>query len=139
MVRAGSTSFVDVRQVFGAAHVVVGPRGTSIEILEAVPAQTDGIRPLADLLTADEDIVVLAGRVQNLPVIGDTAQREGPVRSTVGHNPATGTGHDGSDVLVASAGQGERPAQPRHRPHTRGRRRTRRTSHTPTIHKPSGL
>src|SRR5262249_39764595 len=31
--------------------------------------------------------LVLAGRVKNIPVTGDTAQQEGPVRSTVRHNP----------------------------------------------------
>lgn len=77
--------------------------------------------------------LVLAGRVQ---AIGITAQQEGPVRSTVRHDPATGNGEDGSHPAVASAGHGESPAQPRHRPHGHpwGRRRNRRTSSTPPIH-----
>jgi hypothetical protein len=80
---------------------------------------------------------VLAGRTQDFPVIRETAQQEGPVRSTIHHNPATtsGTGEDGSQSDLASAGYGERPALPRNRPHgyTWGRRRPRRTSNTPTI------
>lgn len=81
---------------------------------------------------------VLAGRTQNFPVTGNssTAQQEGPIRSTIHHNPeCSGTGEDGSQKNLASAGHGERPAQPRHRPHgyTWGRRRSRRKSNTPTI------
>ena len=32
---------------------------------------------------------VLAGRVHNIPVTRETAQHEGPVRSTIHHNPTT--------------------------------------------------
>ena len=80
---------------------------------------------------------VLAGRIHNVPVTRETAQHEGPVRSTIHHNPTTtpGAGEDGSQGNLAPAGQGERPALPRNRPHgyTWGRRRTRRTSNNPTI------
>ena len=71
------------------------------------------------------------------PVTRETAQHEGPVRSTIHHNPTTtpGAGEDGSQGNLAPAGQGKRPALPRNRPHgyTWGRRRTRRTSNNPTI------
>lgn len=79
--------------------------------------------------------LVTAGHIQDFPVTGEeAAQQEGlPVRSTIRHNPAAGTGGDGSHPAVASAGQGERPAQPRNRNHGRswGQRRNGRTSHTP--------
>ena len=82
--------------------------------------------------------LVLDARTRDLT---DTAQQEGPVRSTVHHNPALtpGTGEDGSLNPEAPAGQGERPAPPRNRPHGYpwGRRRHRRTSTTPTIHEPA--
>ncbi|WP_157095473.1 zinc ribbon domain-containing protein [Hoyosella altamirensis] len=94
--------------------------------------------------------LVTAGHVQNIPVTGNespvgTAQQEGPDRSTVHHNPTPAVlaiGEDGSHT-VAPAGQGERPALSRNRPHRQqsrtrgwrwGRRRNRRTSHTPTKH-----
>src|SRR5215469_11143150 len=71
----------------------------------------------------------------------DTAQQEGPVRSTVHHNPALtpGTGEDGSLNPEAPAGQGERPAPPSNRPHGYpwGRGRHRRTGTTPAIRKPA--
>lgn len=85
---------------------------------------------------------VLAGRTQDFPVTAqfsgqETAQQEGPVRSTIHHNPAatSGTGEDGSLSDGASAGQGECPALPRNRSHgyPRGRRRHRRTSKHPTV------
>ena len=79
--------------------------------------------------------LVTAGRITDFPLTGEqTAQQEGPsVRSTIRHNPAAGTGGDGSHPVVASAGQGERPAQPRNRNHGHpwGQRRKGRTSHTP--------
>ena len=79
--------------------------------------------------------LVTAGHIKDFPVTGEqTAQQEGPsIRSIIRHNPATGTGRDGSYPVVASAGQGERPAQPRNRNHARpwAQRRNRRTSRTP--------
>jgi hypothetical protein len=79
--------------------------------------------------------LVTAGHIQVFPVTGEeAAQQEGlPVRSTIRHNPAAGTGGDGSHPSPrASAGQGERPAQPRNRNHGRpwGQRRNGRTSRT---------
>jgi hypothetical protein len=79
---------------------------------------------------------VLANRTHDLPLTRETAQQEGPVRSTIHHNPTTpssGTGEDGSQSDLAPAGQGERPALPRNRPHgyTWGRRQHRRTSKPP--------
>jgi hypothetical protein len=92
-----------------------------------------------DLLERLHDTVP-AGRTQDVPVIRETAQQEGPVRSTIHHDPAaaSGTGEDGSPRDRASAGQGERPALPRNRPHgyTWGRRRHRRTSENPAIREP---
>jgi hypothetical protein len=82
--------------------------------------------------------LVLDGRTRDLT---DTAQQERPVRSTVHHNPALipGTGEDGSPNAGAPAGQGERHAPPRNRPHGYpwGRRRHRRTRTTPTIPEPA--
>lgn len=79
--------------------------------------------------------LVTAGLIKDFPVTGEeTAQQEGPLsRSTIRHNPETGTGGDGSvPETGASAGQGERPAQPRKRNHGRpwGQQRNRRTSQT---------
>jgi len=115
------------------------------DLVSAAMASTVVFTDPADPRTAtiDHDLrerlhtTVLAGRIQDFPVIRDTAQQEGPVRSTIHHNPATtpGTGEDGSQSDLASAEQGERPALPRNRPHgyTWGRRRHRRTSNTPTV------
>jgi hypothetical protein len=85
---------------------------------------------------------VLAGSVDDFPVAAQfsgqkTAQQEGPVRSTIHHNPAPklGTGEDGSPSDGASAAQGQRPALPRNRSHGYpwGRRRHRRTSKHPPV------
>jgi hypothetical protein len=112
------------------------------DIVSAILAATVRLADPGDPKTASIDHglreharrLLLTGHV----LATDTAaQQEGPARSTVHHNPATGTGEDGSHPVVASAGQGERPAQPRHRPHGHpwGRRRNGRISSTPPIRK----
>lgn len=112
------------------------------DIVSAILAATVRLADPGDPKTAGIDHglreharrLVLTGHV----LATDTAaQQEGPARSTVHHNPATGTGEDGSHPVVASAGQGERPAQPRHRPHGHpwGRRRNGGISSTPPIRK----
>lgn len=115
------------------------------DIVSAAMAATVALTDTADPRTARIDhnqrqrlhATVLAGRVHDIPVTRETAQHEGPVRSTIHHNPTTtpGAGEDGSPNPGAPAGQGERPALPRNRPrgYTWGRRRTRRTSTNPTI------
>jgi len=115
------------------------------DIVSAAMAATVAFTDTADPRTAHIDHnqrrrlhdTVLAGRVHDIPVTRETAQHEGPVRSTIHHNPTTtsGAGEDGSPNPGASAGQGERPALPRNRPHgyTWGRRRNRRTSTDPAI------
>lgn len=123
------------------------------DLFSAALASTVVLTDPADPRTASIDrelrerlhATVLAGRTQNFPVTAvisgeETAQQEGPVRSTIHHNPAatSGTGEDGSQSDLASAGQRERPALPRNRPHgyTWGRRRHRRASDTPVIRGP---
>jgi hypothetical protein len=114
------------------------------DLISAALAATVTLTDPADSRTATIDhtlrqrlhATVLAGRTQDLPVTRETAQQEGPVRSTIHHNPTTppsDTGEDGSLNDGATAGQGERPALPRNRPHgyTWGRRRRRRTSKPP--------
>ena len=112
---------------------IAGDRDIISAILAATVTHTDPDDPatahIDPNLREHARALVLAGRVNNVPVTGDPAQQEGPVRSTVRHNPTPGTGQDGSPHQRAPAGQGDRPAPPRHRPH-RGRRRTRRTSPT---------
>ena len=115
------------------------------DIVSAAMAATVAFTDTADPRTARIDHnqrqrlhdTVLVGRVHDIPVTRETAQHEGPVRSTIHHNPTTtpGAGEDGSQSNLAPAGQGKRPAPPRNRPHgyTWGRRRTRRTSTNPTI------
>jgi len=115
------------------------------DIVSAAMAATVAFTDTADPRTARIDHnqrqrlhdTVLAGRLHNVPVTRETAQHEGPVRSTIHHNPTTtpGAGEGGSPNPGAPAGQGERPALPRNRPHgyTLGRRRNRRTSTNPTI------
>jgi hypothetical protein len=115
------------------------------DLVSAALAATVALTDPADPRTAAIDhtlrqrlhAAVLAGRTQDFPVIRETAQQEGPVRSTIHHNPTatSGPGEDGSLSDGASAGQGERPALPRNRPHgySWGRRRHRRTSKHPTI------
>jgi hypothetical protein len=120
--------------VEGDRDLVSAAMASTVVLTEPADPHTATIDPgLRERLHA----TVLAGRTQNFPVIRETAQQEGPVRSTINHNPAatSGTGEDGSLSDGASAGQGERPALPRNRPHgyTWGRRRHRRTSKHPTV------
>lgn len=113
------------------------------DIMSAILAATVRLSEPGDPKTASIDHglreharhLVLTGQVQ---VTDTAAQQEGPVRSTVRHDPATGTGQDGSHLAVAPAGHGESPAQPRHRPHGHpwGRRLNRRISGTPPSRKP---
>ncbi|MEI6252525.1 MAG: zinc ribbon domain-containing protein [Mycobacteriaceae bacterium] len=121
-----------------------GVRGDR-DIVSAAMAATVALTDPTDPRTARIDHnqrqrlhdTVLARRIHNVPVTRETAQHEGPVRSTIHHNPTTtsGAGEDGSPSHGASAGQGERPALPRNRPHgyTWGRQRHRRPGKNPTI------
>ena len=116
-----------------------GDRDLMSALLAACVTVTDPDDPktarLDPALREHARALVAAGLIKDFPVTGDlTAHQEGPnVRSTIRHNPATGTGGDGSvPETGASAGQGERPAQPRRRNHGRpwGQQRNRRTSQT---------
>lgn len=117
-----------------------GDRDMMSALLAACVTLTDTDDPktarLDPALREHARLLVKACHIKHIPVSGEpTAQHEGPTsRSTIHHNPATGTGGDGSHPVVAPAGQGERPAQPRHRNHGHpwGRRRSRRTSSTPS-------
>jgi hypothetical protein len=118
--------------VEGNRDLVSAAMASTVVLTEPADPRTATIDPgLRERLHA----TVLAGRTQNVPVIRETAQQEGPVRSTIHHNPTatSGPGEDGSLSDGASAGQRERPALPRNRPHgyTWGRRRNERTSKHP--------
>ena len=128
-------------------HCPCGTEGNR-DLVSAALATTVTLTDPDDPATAriDTDLlvrvhsIVQAGQVTTVPHPGGTttAQQEGPARSTIHHSPATGAGEDGSHIIVASAGQGERPAQPRNRPdgYTWGRRRNGRTRNTQAIRNP---
>jgi hypothetical protein len=125
--------------VQGDRDLVSAGLASTVVLTDPADPRTATIDPdLRDRLHA----TVIAGRTHNVPVIRETAQQEGPVRSTIHHNPAitsSATGEDGSQRDLAPAGQGQRPAPPRNRPHghTWGRRRHRRTSKHPTVQQQS--